>query len=244
MDMFEQQLPTYIHDFLSFDGWLTRESARYLFHYTQGSEAEKDLSHIIATQEASYAKITGLLGTPISTEKVSYYLYPDKGTKKRLMGDDWYALAILNEWRVHVLYTKDNKPLGPHEDTHLLSLQHGQATPFISEGLAEYMVGHAWDGTPHLAYVEKGRELGLDMNPAHYLTPEDWFNTPDEHAIIFYSLAGAWTAYLIETHGLDTHLSFYRKVKRSQSKGEVGSLYSSEFGKALAELAAEFESRA
>lgn len=240
--MFEQQLSTYTHEFLSFDGWLTHESPHYVFHYTRGSEAEKDILHIVEVQEKAYAQITNLLGIPISGEKISYYFYPDRGTKTRLMGDDWYAIAILNEWRIHILYTSEDKPIGPHEDTHLLSLQFGQAVPFISEGLAEYMVGHAWDGTPHLTYVQKGREMGLEMNPSHYLLPEDWFNTPDEHAIIFYSLAASWTRYLIDTYGLAAYLLYYSQVKRSQTRTEVADLYRQIFSANLDELTAAFES--
>lgn len=141
------------------------------------------------------------------------------------MGDDWYALAIYAEWRVHVLYTLSIKPIGPHEDTHLLSLHLGQANPFIAEGLADYMVGHAWDGTPHLQYVKEGISLGLDMNPSHYLTSLDWFNTPDEHAIKFYSLAASWTKFLIDSYGMDTYIDFYKSVKRSHSSDQVTDLY-------------------
>lgn len=223
--MFEQNLPTYIHAFLSYDGWITRESAHYLFHCTKDSEAEKDIAHIEEVQERAYEKITATLKSPTPLKKIDYYFYPDGETKTKLMGDDWYALAILNEWCIHVLYTKEDKPIGPHEDTHLLSLHLGQATPFICEGLADYMVGSAWDGTPHLAYVQQGRSLGLDLNPAHYLTSQNWFDTPDEYAIIFYSLAAAWTKYLIDTYGLDTYLLFYTQVKRSQSGEEVTAFY-------------------
>ncbi|MBP9842514.1 MAG: hypothetical protein KBC62_00760 [Candidatus Pacebacteria bacterium] len=239
--MFEQNLPTYIHAFLSYDGWLTRESPHYVFHYTKDSEAEKDIVHIEEVQEQAYKKIINILKSPTPVKKIEYYYYPDSETKTKLMGDDWYALAILNEWCVHVLYTKEDKPIGPHEDTHLLSLHLGQATPFIAEGLADYMVGHAWDGTSHLEYVQQGRALGLDLNPAHYLTPQNWFNTPDEHAIIFYSLAAAWTKYLIDTYGLDTYLSFYLQVKRSYTGEEVTALYAQIFETTLDELVTGFE---
>lgn len=239
--MFEQHLPTYIHEFLSFDRWLTKESPHYIFHYTKGSEAEQDIEHIVETQEAAYKKIVRMLNAPSPEKKIAYYFYPDEATKTRLMGDDWYALTILNEWCIHVLYTSEDKPIGPHEDTHLLSLFLGQATPFIAEGLADYMVGHAWDNTPHLDYVRKGRVLGLDMDPSHYLTPADWLNTPDEHAIIFYSLAASWTKYLIDTFGLDAYLSFYRQIKRSQDREEVRPVYVSVFGKEIEELAVDFK---
>ncbi len=238
--MFEQHLPTYTHEFLSFDGWLMKESPHYVFRYTKGSEAEMDIEHITEIQEAAYEKIVRTLNAPAPEKKIEYYFYPDEETKTRLMGDDWYALTILNEWCIHVLYTSEHKPIGPHEDTHLLSLFLGQATPFIAEGLADYLVGHAWDGTPHLDYVRQGRDLGLDMNPAHYLTPDDWLNTPDEYAIIFYSLAALWTKYLIDTFGLNTYLSFYRQIKRSQDREEGRSLYLQVFGKNLDELSANF----
>ncbi len=238
--MIEQNLPTYIHDFLSFKQWETTESTHYVFHYTPGSEAQKDIAHIVKTQEEAYTKITALLKTPTPTQKITYYFYPDTETKKTLMGDDWYALSILAEWRVHVLYTSEDKPIGPHEDTHLLSLHLGQATPFIAEGLADYMVEHAWDGTPHLEYAQKGKNIGLDMNPAHYLTPQDWFDTPDEHAIIFYSLAASWTAHLIKSYGLEKYLSFYSTIKRSMTKEEVAATYESVFGQSLEVLSEEY----
>ncbi len=239
--MFEQNLPNYTHTFLSYNDWLTRESSHYIFHYTKGSEAEKDIAHIEEVQELAYKKIVGLLHPPVPFKKIEYYFYPDADTKTKLMGDSWYALAILNEWCVHVLYTREDKPIGPHEDTHLLSLHLGQATPFIAEGLADYMVGHAWDGKSHLEHVRKGQGLGLDLNPAHYLTPQHWFETPDEHAIIFYSLAAAWTKYLIDTFSLKTYLSFYIQVKRSHTEAEVIALYAQVFEISLDELVAGFE---
>jgi hypothetical protein len=238
--MLEQNLPTYTHNFLSFSEWKKVESEHYIFHYTQGSAAEKDIEHIVETQEAAYVKITSFLKSPTPPKKITYYFYPDTETKKTLMGDDWYAQSIYSEFRVHVLYTDEHKPIGPHEDTHLLSLHLGQATPFIAEGLADFMVGHAWDGTSHIEYVHEGKALGLDMNPAHYLTPQDWFDTSDEHAIIFYSLAASWTAYLIEIFGPEKYLAFYATVKRSMAHEEVTNVYESIFDIPLETLSERF----
>ncbi len=238
--MTAQNLPTYIHEFLNYPNWITVESEHYIFNFTQGSAAEKDIEHIKAVQETAYTKIVSLLDTPTPTQKITYYFYPDADTKKKLMGDDWYALTIFNEWCIHVLYTEEDKPIGPHEDTHLLSLHLGQATPFIAEGLADFMVGYAWDGTPHADYVRKGIALGLDMNPEHYLTKDDWFNTPDEHAIIFYSLAASWTAFLIEKYSLDTYLTFYKDLDREMSREEVSSVYLTVFEVELKSLSEEY----
>ncbi|MDQ5957167.1 MAG: hypothetical protein QG614_142 [Patescibacteria group bacterium] len=72
------------------------------------------------------------------------------------MGDPWYVQSIYNEYCVHVLYTSDHNPISPHEDTHLMTLTWGLSTPFIQEGLVEYMVGHAWDKKSHSEYVKNG----------------------------------------------------------------------------------------
>lgn len=138
--MYPQNLPTYTHKFLEYKDWIKCETTHYIFNYTSGSEAEKDIEVIKETQENAYKKITSFLKLEKDENKIEYYFYPDPKTKKDLMGDDWYAQSIYNEYRVHVLYTADDKPIGPHEDTHLLTLCYGLSMPFIQEGLADYMV--------------------------------------------------------------------------------------------------------
>ena len=53
---YQQNLPTYTHKFLSYEGWIILESPHYIFYFTAGSEAEKDIEIIKNTQEAAFEK--------------------------------------------------------------------------------------------------------------------------------------------------------------------------------------------
>ncbi len=216
--MFEQHLPNYIHIFEKDSRWRTHSSDHYIFHYFENSVAEKDLDHIVKQQEGAYKKIVSFLNVPEPGRPIEYFFYPDEHTKKELMGDDWYAQSIYNEFRVHVLYTEKDKPLGEHEDTHLLSLPWGQSIAFFAEGLAEYMVGHAWDGTPHQQYVREGYEKKLYPPLEDFMRHDAWLETDDTQAIYFYSLAGAFTSFLVSQFGRKKFETAYKQLSRKNTK--------------------------
>ncbi len=242
--MYPQNLPTYTHKFLEYKDWIKNESDHYIFYYTAGSVAEKDIDFIIKTQEDTRIKIIDTLKLDDSDEnlkkKITYYFYPNEELKTELMGDPWYAQSVVNEFIVHVLYTKEHKPIGPHEDTHLLVLSLGFPGPFIQEGLAEYMVGHAWDKKPHSEYVKDGLAKELNMYPSKYLTKEDWFNTDDDYAIYFYSLVAEWTKYLLDNFGLEKYKEFYTNLNRDTISEEMSGAYIKYFGRSINDLEVEF----
>jgi hypothetical protein len=218
--MEKQHLPTYTHNFLRESRWLTRENNHYIFHYFSNSEAEKDIEIIVTTQEKAFEKITAFLDIEPPKKKIEYYFYPGKEIKKMLMGDDWYAQSIRDEFRVHVLYTKDIKPLGEHEDTHLLSLPWGISIGFFQEGLAEFMVGHAWDGKSHVSYVKEGYANNLYPPLSDFFEHEAWLRTDDSKPLYFYSLVGAFTTFLIDNYGKEKFKELYGNVHRDMSKEE------------------------
>ena len=93
--MYPQNLPTYTHKFLEYKDWIKCETTHYIFNYTSGSEAEKDIEVIKETQENAYKKITSFLKLEKDENKIEYYFYLDPKTKKDLMGDDWlYTMSI------------------------------------------------------------------------------------------------------------------------------------------------------
>ncbi len=239
--MFEQHLPHYIHTFENDSRWRTRTSDHYIFHYFENSAAEKDIDHIIERQEKAYAKIMSFLSVPEPRRPIEYFFYPDEDTKKELMGDDWYAQSIYNEFRVHVLYTEKNKPLGEHEDTHLLSLPWGQSIAFFAEGLAEYMVGHAWDGTPHLQYVREGYEKKLYPTLESFMRHDAWLETDDTYAIYFYSLAGVFTSFLISRFGKEKFEMVYTQLNRKNTKEENSTVCESVLGTSILSLETVFK---
>lgn len=237
----KQHLPNYKHDFLNDSRWVVKNSPHYRFHYFAGSLTERKIDQIISTQESAYTKIISFLRVAKPKQPIEYYLYPDEKTKADLMGDDWYAQAIADEFRVHILYTDKIKAIGPHEDTHLLSLPWGDSFGFFAEGLAEYLVGQTWDGRSHLEYVREGYNKNIYPSLADFMTHQAWLDTDDTQAIYFYGLAGAFTAFLINSCGKDKFESFYRRSRRNNSKEQNSQLFQSVYGKSIEDAELEFK---
>jgi len=228
--MEKQYLPRYIHNFLKESHWLTADSDNHIFHYFPRSEAEKDIGTIISTQNIAFEKIVSFLDVEMPKKKIEYYFYPNKEIKIALMGDNWYAQSIRDEFRVHVLYTKDIKPLGEHEDTHLLSLPWGISIGFFQEGLAEFMVGHAWDGRSHVSYVKEGYAENLYPSLSSFFEHNAWLQTDDSRPLYFYSLAGAFTAFLINNYGKDKFKELYENTHREMSQKENLTVFENIYG--------------
>ena len=240
VSMERQHLPTYKHDFLNDKHWHIHESDHYIFHYFKDSVAEKDIGVIVSTQEAGFNKIISFLGVDEPMKKISYYFYKDEAIKIQLMGDDWYAQAIRDEFCVHVLYTNEIKPLGEHEDTHLLSISWGISIGFLQEGLAEYLVGHAWDGKTHIEYVKEGYEKNLYSPIGDFFEHEAWMRTDDSKPLFFYSLAGAFSAFIIDKFGKEKYKELYMKIRRDQSKKLNLEIFSGIY-KPIGEIEEEFK---
>lgn len=241
--MNEQNLPTYTHKFLDYPNWIKEESEHYIFFYTKDSEAEKDIELIKSTQEVSFQKIILELEVPLPEKKISYYFYPSPNVKKELMGDDWYAQSIYREFIIHVIYTHEHKPIGPHEDTHLLTLPWGLSWNFLQEGLAEHMVGKCWDGVPHAAKVKEGISKGFKLSPSSQLSSKDWYSTPDDQAIYFYALAGSWVTFLIHKFGIEMFISLYKKTNRNMKEEEIREAYRLCLGSSIEELEGKYLSQ-
>ncbi len=238
--MYPQHLPTYIHTFLDYPDWRAVESAHYIFNYTNGSEAEREIQHIIHTQEEGFTRILNVLKIVPPTKKITYYFYPNEQLKMQLMGDDWYAQSIYNEFCVHVLYTSEHKPIGPHEDTHLLSLPWGLSWCFLQEGLAEHIVGHSWDKCSHIEKMKEGIAKGINLYPSTQLSDEDWLNTSDDGAIYYYALAGSWATFLIEQYGLECFKNLYTNTHNTMSRSMIESAYMKYYGVSLENLERQY----
>lgn len=238
--MHEQCLPTYIHNFINDNRWVRHSSAHYVFHYFLDSEAERDIDYIIERQEKAYNKVVNFLGIASPDKQIHYYFYPDPETKRALMGDDWYAQSIYNEFRIHVLYTSEVKPIGEHEDTHLLSLPWGLSIGFFQEGLVEYIAGHAWDGKSHEVYVKEGYAQKILPSLVELMTHNEWVEKSSSHTIYFYSLAGAFVSFLVNQFGKERLELFYRQTRRDYSKEKNMVIFEDTFGKRLEAVENEF----
>jgi len=220
----KQHLPSYITNYKNDARWLTKESENYIFHYFQDSVAEREIDNIINIQEESFDKIIRVLGVEKPTDKILYYIYPNKDIKRELMGDGGFAQAIFSDYSIHILYTNEDKPIGEHEDTHLLSSPLGLATGFFAEGLAEYLSwGRIVLNKTKDEWLEEGKGKIL---PIEKIVPhEDWMKTPDENFMYYYSFAGFFVGKMIERSGIDNFKDFYRSINRKMNYQEINDIF-------------------
>lgn len=216
-----QELPGYTTAFKNAP-WCVKESPHYRVHYMNGSLAEKEIENIVQTQENAYKKITEFLELPQYPEKkIDYYLYPDAETKKQLMGSEWFAQSVWNDFAVHALYTEEDRVIGPHEDTHLLSLPLGLSIGFLQEGLAEYMVGQSWHGESFEEIVQNILANPVFTISDNLLTSHSaWRDTNDDYAQQYYALAALFTGFLIEKYDKEKYIRLYQALARDAESSE------------------------
>ena len=214
---YEQDIPFYTHKFKNYD-WNKYESDHYVFNVEKESLAEKNIEMIKERQEKAYLKITEKLKLEKSDQKITYYFYSSQEKKTELMGDSWYGQSIYNEFTIHAVYNEKDKVIGEHEDTHLLSLELGLPISLFQEGLAEYMVGSSMFGNNHNYIIKDGVEKGLHIDIKNLMSQQGWLDTPDEKAEFYYSLAGSFVKYIIETFGLKIFKKIYSTMDRENSR--------------------------
>ncbi len=240
--MFEQHLPGYIEAFKTAP-WIVRESPHYRSHYVAGSLAEKEIDYIVETQEKACVDILDFLNLPAPERSISYYFYPDADTKKRLMGNPWFAQSVYADFAVHALYTEEHRIIGPHEDMHLLSLPLGLAVGFIQEGLAERMVGHDWFGNSFTGTVREAMsDQHFTFSPDLLVSHQAWLDTPDDFARQYYALAALFSDYLITRFGKEAYFKFYTALQRGATPDENGWQYESVLGIGPDALFTDFKS--
>lgn len=212
--MYKQSLPGY-KTLFNDAPWVVRDSVHYRFHYFKGSLAEREIEHIMRTQEDALQKILNFLELEVSSEKIAYYFYPSIEIKEELMGSTWYAQSVYNDFAVHALYTEEHRVIGPHEDTHLVSLPLGLSIGFLHEGLAEYLVGHDWYGNTFSQTVhEVLNDVQFTISPYILTTHKAWIDTNDTYARQYYALSALFADYMIATYGKEKYLKLYSSLLR------------------------------
>lgn len=230
-NLFDQYLPTYKEDFKNDPRWIIKESAHYIFHYFLDSVTYLGIDEVEKIQEESFNNIISLLKVNEPKVKIKYYFYPSREIKKDLMGDDIYAQAIYKDFSIHVLYTDKIKPIGEHEDTHLLSLPLGQATGFFAEGLAEYLsLERLLIGRKKIDWFKDSKDKIISIE--NMVSHSDWINnTPDDDNLAYYySFVGFFVKKMIEDFGIDNFKDFYGEIKRNMNFEEIDSIFKKHFG--------------
>ncbi len=237
----KQQLDNYFNKYNNYKKWLKKETSHYVFHYLSNSEAEKDIKEIAQKQEKSFEKIIKTLNISKPKNKIYYYLYPDQKTKKELMGDDGSAQSIYHDFTIHVVYAKGAKPLGEHEDTHLLSLPMGLSIGFFQEGLAEYTAGNRkWQGKTQNFWLKKARDKDIVSDMTSVMTHQFWMDSPDKQAPLYYTLAKLFVKFLIDNFGIEKFKEFYKQTDRLNTKKENIEIFEKIFKKDVETAEHEF----
>lgn len=227
----QQHLPHHRDAYLKETNWLVRETEHYHFHYFSGSVAEREIARIASRQERAFARIVSRLSLEPPREKISYYLYPDAQKKRVLMGDEGEAQAIYHDRSIHIIYNDSLRPLGEHEDTHILTLQWGVSIGLFQEGLAEYLSeGRMWSGKPRSHWLKEAAVLELPDRLHDLMSHQGWLDTPDAQAPMWYAIAASWTEYLIKRFGLPTFQKLYTAMDRSASAEHNSAVFEKETG--------------
>ena len=228
----KQGLKNYTNGYKNPGPWEVLETEHYIFHYVKNSVAQRELEHIVKTQEKAHAKITKILELKDTSQKIKYYIYQSGVDKKRLMGDDGFAQAIWHDNSIHIVYTEDIKPIGKHEDVHLLTLSWGVAIGFFQEGLAEYMSGCVWgkDKKQSEDFVRKGLDSKNISDLKNFFSHTFWIEHADKNIEYYYPLAGTFTRFLINRFGLGKYKELYTKIRRKNSQEENIKIFEEIFG--------------
>lgn len=237
---YPQHIPFYIHKFREFP-WKTHESQHYIFNVEEGSLADIEIEQIKSRQEAAFSKIIKVLDLNEPSQKITYYFYTSREKKAELIGDGWYGQSIYDEFAIHAVYNEEDKVVGEHEDTHLLTLELGYPVSFIQEGIAEAMVGKSMFGNDHYKIVRDGLNRGLTINLENLIASQQaWVDTSDEEAEFYYSIAGSFTKYLLETFGFEKFKKLYGLNSREKTPAENIEIFKQVFDRDIRIIADEW----
>lgn len=210
---------------------LKKKTKHYQFNYWPDTEAEADIELIAIAQEKAYEKITAFAGekdVPI----INYYLYSTRKMKGDITGNDGNGHANPESFEVHAVYNKETKCIGPHEDTHILTMHLGLPPQLFREGLAEYL-SETWDGKPHSHWVAKFKEEGRLYSITNLMSDDFWYETDD---LVSYPEAGSFIGFLISEIGRKKFLELYKELHRDKDRKENEKIFSNITDKTILEL--------
>lgn len=191
--------------------WSTIDSEHYIFNFHKGSLAEKHIQNIISCQENCYDVICRVLNITLD-KKINYYLCDTREEVGELCGDNEPCNGFCRypgkeKDGIYALYNEDIKCLGYHEDTHYIAfMAMGKASrTFIREGLA-MCFDKLWWGIPNEAWVKEFVKKGDYISIMNLMDDEEFIRS---NGTFTYTLAGAFTNFLITNYGNEKYSKFY-----------------------------------
>jgi len=237
-----QYLPNYTDYYKNDARFLRYDTLHYYFHYFADSIAEREIEQIAKRQEDAFQTIVSRFDLHPQTDKISYYLYPNAEMKEELMGDNGPAQSVYRDRSVHIIYNEDFKPLGEHEDTHILTLEWGVSIGLLQEGIAEYVSGdRLWSNKPLSYWMSDAVKSGIPARIGSCMSHQGWLDTPDEEAVLWYAVASSWTEYLLKNFGLPAFIKLYTSVSRTETAEYNISVFNKVIGKSFDDVVRDWE---
>jgi hypothetical protein len=195
------------------------ESAHYIFSFTKGSLAEKDIQSIASGQEKCRRNFLEVFNVE-SRLKIQYYFFTtalECGKQYRLLHKDEYSYNDPDEEvngytsypdKIFATYNDTIPCIGYHEDVHLLMAeQYGNLKScFVKEGIATFF-DKVWWGIDNLYWAKVILEKGIIKYIESLYYNEEFFKYK---CMYTYPIAGAFTEWLIEKIGIDEYKKYYQ----------------------------------
>ncbi len=207
------------------DSMLEYCTDHYVFHYSKGSMAERDIVQIAEKQEAGFRRICDALKVEPDFP-VECYLLDSLAQMARIegrpVGGCFHAPNM-----VFVVYNGERRAMGPHEDAHLVSWLIGDPCTAVQEGLAMWF-DRGYNGADNLSWTVWFLHKGMCPSIDDLITrDDDHFHMLDER--ITYPVMGIFTAWLIAGAGMERYLEFYKYKDSAEGFRKV-------YGRSAAEL--------
>jgi hypothetical protein len=190
---------------------LRAKTSRFEF-YTRG-----DARLNVERPEAQLARVESLLGHKVSGT-VEYYHYDRPEDIAAATGRYAGGLTFPDLGQIHTTASADN-----HELVHLVAYELGDPGPFFQEGLAVVLGDRGrWMGQPVdrvAKKVAKGTTLASMIAGFDRIEPREG-----------YAVAGSFVAYLVERHGLDKVVHFFRACHGGR---DTATAFAAIFGQSL-----------
>lgn len=194
------------------------ESENYIFHYEADTKAEQDIKKIVACQESCFQYICSVLRVKPDF-KIEYFLCNSPEEVGRVYGDNDPCNGFAAPPnKIYAVYNENVQCIGFHEDAHLISFTINRPRcPAITEGLAMYF-DRKWWGITNLDWTDYFIKSGRYV-PFHRLLEREYFFQHSD--TITYPIVGAFTEWLIATHGIENYLRMFRQQDMAQAITEV-----------------------
>lgn len=207
------------------------ETQSIVFHYSSGDVVDADW------QQRYHDWLTRLLGVQLPT-KLQYYKYRDRAHIKSVTGRETNGYAEPDLFQVHSIFPHDG-----HEAAHVYSWRVGVPSDFFVEGIAVALNSEPdapvftsqWNGTHVYAHTQllmstfRMRALGPMLTTPGFRGVDEW---------TAYGLAGSFTLYLIEQHGLGPMLNFIGMSSNDDTRARIEANVRTVWGQDLTELEA------